>query len=232
MELPDLGKHCSVESCHQLDFLPFKCDACGKIFCLEHYKYNSHSCTSAEKKNVQVPVCPLCNGPVPGNRDDPPDIAVSGHIDNDCKSDPAKAKRKLFSNLCSYKKCKQKEMIPVVCSECKRNYCLKHRHTTDHECQGRQAAIRDAALRRMTSRGVRNSKVQPSLRMDARSLQGGVSEEEALRRALELSKASDHERQAQSGSSRSAQEEEEDEMLARAIALSEREGGSKNCSVM
>lgn len=28
---PDLGKHCSEELCHQLDFLPFKCDACSKV---------------------------------------------------------------------------------------------------------------------------------------------------------------------------------------------------------
>lgn len=31
MEFPDLGRHCSEESCYQLDFLPFKCDGCKKV---------------------------------------------------------------------------------------------------------------------------------------------------------------------------------------------------------
>ncbi|EMS59687.1 Zinc finger AN1 domain-containing stress-associated protein 17 [Triticum urartu] len=33
---PDLGAHCDKEDCNQLDFLPFDCDGCGKVFCAEH----------------------------------------------------------------------------------------------------------------------------------------------------------------------------------------------------
>lgn len=66
------------------------------FFCSnDHMKYAQHSCPSAHKKDIQVPVCPLCGSPVPTPRNQPPDIAVSDHIDNDCQSDPAKAKRKV-----------------------------------------------------------------------------------------------------------------------------------------
>ncbi|XP_028401496.1 AN1-type zinc finger protein 2A-like isoform X2 [Dendronephthya gigantea] len=110
------------------------CDACEKTFCNDHVTYYSHNCQSAYKKDVQVPVCPLCNKPVPVNRGEPPDIKVGEHIDRDCESDPAKEKRKLNSNRCSAKGCKKNELVPVLCDSCRRNYCLRHRHPQDHDC--------------------------------------------------------------------------------------------------
>ncbi|XP_046687484.1 LOW QUALITY PROTEIN: AN1-type zinc finger protein 2B-like [Homalodisca vitripennis] len=145
MEFPHLGKQCAESSCQKLDFLPVKCDACEKIFCHEHMSYMGHNCASAYKKDVQVPVCPLCNKPIPVRRGESPDIAVGAHIDTDCQSDPAKNKRKVFTNKCSMKGCKGKEIVTVVCNECSLNFCLRHRHTADHKCQGRQAATRNLA---------------------------------------------------------------------------------------
>ena len=29
---PDLGQHCQNPDCNQLDFLPFKCDGCQKVY--------------------------------------------------------------------------------------------------------------------------------------------------------------------------------------------------------
>lgn len=98
MEFPNLGEHCSENSCNRLDFLPLKCDACSAIFCSEHISYNNHSCPSAYKKDIQVPVCPLCNAPVPVKRGDPPDIAVGQHMDNECQSELKKPSQKIFSN--------------------------------------------------------------------------------------------------------------------------------------
>lgn len=46
-------------------------------------------------QDVQVPVCPLCNTPIPIRRGEMPDIKVGEHIDRDCKSDPAQRKRKV-----------------------------------------------------------------------------------------------------------------------------------------
>ncbi|RXM31954.1 AN1-type zinc finger protein 2B [Acipenser ruthenus] len=135
MEFPDLGEHCTERTCKRLDFLPMKCDACGDIFCKDHITYANHKCTSAYKKDVQVPVCPLCNTPIPVKRGEMPDIKVGEHIDGDCKSDPAQRKRKIFTNKCSKGGCKQKEMIKVTCDQCHLNFCLKHRHPLDHECK-------------------------------------------------------------------------------------------------
>ena len=134
MEFPGLGKHCTLATCKQLDFLPMNCDACEKTFCNDHVSYVSHNCQSAYKKDAQVPVCPLCNKPVPVNRGEPPDIKVGEHIDRDCQSDPAKERRKLNPNKCSAKGCKKKELVPVLCDSCRRNYCLRHRHPQDHDC--------------------------------------------------------------------------------------------------
>ena len=30
-QFPDLGKHCSVDDCKLIDFLPFTCDRCKKV---------------------------------------------------------------------------------------------------------------------------------------------------------------------------------------------------------
>jgi len=38
-------------------------------------------------------------------------------------------------NRCSVNKCKLTEFIEVVCGRCHQNYCLKHRHPSDHQCQ-------------------------------------------------------------------------------------------------
>lgn len=132
----------------------------------EHYSYSSHNCPVAYKKDVQVPVCPLCNRLVPGKADELPDIRVSRHIDSDCSSDTAVSRRKVhfiyhiylglrnlrlikriltlifwpfvlqtvFTNKCSLKGCKQKELVPVVCDKCNQNFCLRHRHPVDHSC--------------------------------------------------------------------------------------------------
>ncbi|KAI4462381.1 arsenite inducuble rna associated protein aip-1-related [Holotrichia oblita] len=136
MEFPHLGNNCSSQNCNKLDFLPIKCDACGKIFCNEHYHYITHNCSDAYKKDNQVPVCPLCNIPIPV-RGQPPDVAVGAHMDTDCQSDPAKNRRRVFTNKCSRKGCKNKEVVPVLCGDCNMNFCLKHRHPVDHQCQGK-----------------------------------------------------------------------------------------------
>ncbi|KAK2563388.1 AN1-type zinc finger protein 2B [Acropora cervicornis] len=78
MEFPRLGANCALTICKRKD----------------HIKYTDHSCENSYKKDFQVPVCPLCNKPVPVPRGEQPDIKVGEHIDRDCQSDPAIAKRK------------------------------------------------------------------------------------------------------------------------------------------
>ncbi|XP_026560429.1 AN1-type zinc finger protein 2A [Pseudonaja textilis] len=137
MEFPDLGQHCWERSCRRLDFLPLKCDACQELFCKDHIIYSRHKCPSAYKKDVQVPVCPLCNTPVPVRKGEAPDVAVGAHMDRDCRQDSAQQKQKIFTNKCFQAGCRKKEMMRLVCDQCHQNFCLHHRHPLDHQCPGR-----------------------------------------------------------------------------------------------
>lgn len=186
-----------------------KCDACSGIFCNDHIQYLTHQCPNSYQRDVQVPVCPLCNQPVPTKRGEAPDIRVGEHIDRDCQSDPATAKRKVYTSKCSQKGCKQKEMIKIACSQCRLNFCLKHRFPQDHHCQGLSASGRSisnagaAAIAR--SQASSNKHVPSSIRSVSvvsngplhhqgrnnstavNAVQGTMSEDEALARALQMS---------------------------------------------
>merc|ERR1712183_1012860 len=131
--------------------------ACSEIFCTDHLQYDDHSCTSSYKKNIQVPVCPLCNQPIPVPRGTVPDLAASEHIENNCE---VRAKKAVFSNRCKKAKCKKKELVPIVCETCRLNFCLTHRHPTDHDCQGPQTTSRAAAA--ATARSVQSTGSEPN----------------------------------------------------------------------
>ncbi|XP_017858075.1 PREDICTED: AN1-type zinc finger protein 2A [Drosophila arizonae] len=150
MEFPHLGQHCNEPTCNRLDFLPVKCDSCEKVFCASHYNYERHKCPGAHKKNFQVPICPLCGEPVPTAPGVEPDLTVSQHIDKQCKSDS----KKIYTNRCHAKGCKRKELIPVQCSQCKLNFCLRHRHTSDHDCKPASTTSALDSASASTSQGV------------------------------------------------------------------------------
>ncbi|XP_050543985.1 AN1-type zinc finger protein 2A-like [Daktulosphaira vitifoliae] len=177
MEFPNLGQHCSKDTCKRLDFLPVKCDACSNIFCSDHMSYRSHQCQSTFKINIQVPICPLCNKPVPTPKGQESDYTVGLHIDNDCRMAEGK---KVFTNHCTVSKCRGKEAVPVVCSECHHNYCFKHRHPLDHNCIGNKRIVQrkiEIKNRLGTSSVVKKP-------FTTSSIQGNLSEDEALARAL------------------------------------------------
>ncbi|XP_069319941.1 AN1-type zinc finger protein 2A-like isoform X2 [Eulemur rufifrons] len=94
MEFPDLGKYCSEKTCKQLDFLPLKCGACKQDFCKDHFTCAAHRCPFAFMKDVHVPVCPLCNVPIPVKKGEIPDVVVGNHMDRDCKLQPGRSKKK------------------------------------------------------------------------------------------------------------------------------------------
>jgi|AntRauTorckE6833_2_1112554.scaffolds.fasta_scaffold87462_2 predicted nucleic acid binding AN1-type Zn finger protein len=50
MEFPNLGKHCDLKNCRQLDFLPFYCRDCKKYYCKDHSYKKDHKC---EKKVIR-----------------------------------------------------------------------------------------------------------------------------------------------------------------------------------
>ncbi|CAF1450188.1 unnamed protein product [Adineta ricciae] len=217
MEFPHIGKHCSVKSCNRLDFLPMKCDACAAILCKDHIKYDEHQCPSAHRKNIQIPVCPLCNQAVSSvNRDQSPDVIISAHIDRDCKSDPALKKRqKVYSNKCSLTSCKQREAIQVKCDKCSKTYCLKHRFPEDHQCRGFENTGRvmnpagAAAIERLKKTTVSTEKKPTS------GTATTINEDEALALAIKLSL-------------NQTTQEDNDYLLAKALQESEQEEARRN----
>ena len=155
---------CEVEILVTKSFF-LRCDACSRLFCKDHLLYDDHACSGKYKKDIQVcqlfvknikpniiwvlqvPVCPLCSSPVPIARGAVPDLAVSAHIDQGC---PAKNKKeKVFKNRChavkNGKQCKKHELVACICATCHTNFCLAHRHPTDHDCKGSQPAAARAA---------------------------------------------------------------------------------------
>lgn len=144
MEFPDLGKHCAEETCKQLDFLPLKCDACEQDFCKDHFARSAHRCPQDFRKDVRVPVCPLCDQPVPLRRGQVADVVVGEHMDRDCKSLRGKKDDKIFRHRCSRDGCRKREMLALSCHQCAANFCIAHRHPLDHSCPGSRHPVSTA----------------------------------------------------------------------------------------
>ncbi|KAG1682254.1 AN1-type zinc finger protein 2B [Nymphon striatum] len=242
MEFPDLGKHCSVTLCKQLDFLPVQCDCCNEIFCLEHFSYSKHNCSKAYTKDVQVPICPLCSKPIPVKKGETPDIPMNNHIETQCQSDPAKANRKkIYTNSCSVKRCKQRELIKVSCTTCHQNFCLKHRLPEDHQCTGPppknvpSTSAGSAALSRLfKSQGTNSSSRNCWSNSTAQNNHTKISQPQTsadadLARAMQLSLQTNN-NSAQRVQGQHNNDIAEDENLARAIQMSLQENSNRSQS--
>ncbi|XP_077410479.1 AN1-type zinc finger protein 1 isoform X2 [Vanacampus margaritifer] len=124
----DIGKRCQTDSCHQQDFLPFVCDSCNGVYCLEHRSREAHSCSQE----------PMRREPQP----------VGGST----------------SHPCTFEDCKGKELLPVICPQCEKHFCLAHRHQDDHKCEKlevqkpRMAATKELVQRIVESKDGSKSK--------------------------------------------------------------------------
>lgn len=133
---PNLGKHCSVEDCKQIDFLPFTCDCCHKVYCLDHRSYIRHQCPTANKNNVTVVICPLCAKGVRLNPDEDPNITWESHVNTEC--DPSNYEKATKKKKCPVPRCKELLTFSntIKCRDCTLDHCLKHRFGPDHNCPG------------------------------------------------------------------------------------------------
>ena len=147
MEFSTLGQHCSIPSCHQLDFLPFKCDYCSNLYCLQHRSIQSHQCTHTSDIGKTIPTCAICQQKIyiPANAE--PDNIMNQHISSNCTTH-------LFNNIqehvkqvknnklhCDYIntstqiKCSNKNNYETLrCKLCHNQYCLTHRDIYSHQC--------------------------------------------------------------------------------------------------
>jgi AN1-type zinc finger protein 1 len=119
-DLEAIGAHCQFPYCHQLDFLPFRCDSCRHTFCLDHRSETAHKCAHAgewaktrRKNSVGTPTT---------------------------ASLPAAQKPTVLTAAqCSEPKCKTLintlQNVGVHCPNCNRLYCLKHRFREEHDCK-------------------------------------------------------------------------------------------------
>lgn len=155
-DLMDVGQHCAHVECRQLDFLPFKCQRCSKVYCLEH---RVCGCTSESK---QVVVCPLCARAVIISPGEDVELVFDRHTRSDC--DPSHYDRVHRKPRCPASSCREKltSTNSYTCRDCGVTVCLKHRLQTDHQCAGRAATTAAAgagrlnlsqSLRRMFSTG-------------------------------------------------------------------------------
>ncbi|OVA14356.1 zinc finger protein [Macleaya cordata] len=137
---PELGRHCQHSECNQLDFLPFKCDGCSKVFCVEHRTYKSHECPKPNPNSRRVVVCEICstsiemtNGGKSNKVDEEEEqkVILERHEKSgDC--DPSKKKKP----KCPVKRCKQILTFSnnSTCKFCQLKVCLSHRFPADHNC--------------------------------------------------------------------------------------------------
>lgn len=51
--LLSIGKHCSLPSCNQQDFLPVECPKCTKVFCSAHQGFADHGCSYIPEHQVR-----------------------------------------------------------------------------------------------------------------------------------------------------------------------------------
>lgn len=133
---PNLGKHCSVDDCRQIDFLPFTCDCCQKVFCLEHRSYSRHQCPKANKNDVTVVICPLCAKGVRLIPKEDPNITWESHVNIEC--DPSNYEKATKKRKCPVPGCRELLTFSntIKCRDCSIDHCLKHRFGPDHKCPG------------------------------------------------------------------------------------------------
>ncbi|KAL2897716.1 Zinc finger AN1 domain-containing stress-associated protein 12 [Bienertia sinuspersici] len=131
---PELGQHCQHPDCRQLDFLPFSCNRCQKVFCVEHRTYMSHDCPKPDDKSRKVMVCETCSKSMETTGLSPEEeTAMKEKHANSKECDPSKKKKQ----RCPVKQCREYLTFSnaTVCKCCSTKVCLKHRLPADHACQ-------------------------------------------------------------------------------------------------
>eukprot|EP01054_Gregarina_sp_Poly1_P004692 Gregarina_sp_Poly_1__4691@NODE_2507_length_2047_cov_83_604040_g1593_i0_p2_GENE_NODE_2507_length_2047_cov_83_604040_g1593_i0NODE_2507_length_2047_cov_83_604040_g1593_i0_p2_ORF_typecomplete_len168_score10_72zfAN1/PF01428_16/5_7e15zfAN1/PF01428_16/1_9e02zfAN1/PF01428_16/1_5e07Transp_Tc5_C/PF04236_15/0_0021Transp_Tc5_C/PF04236_15/4_7e03Transp_Tc5_C/PF04236_15/2Desulfoferrod_N/PF06397_12/8_8e03Desulfoferrod_N/PF06397_12/2_7e02Desulfoferrod_N/PF06397_12/0_16zfC5HC2/PF02928_16/37zfC5HC2/PF02928_16/3_4e len=136
----DKGAHCEVEYCRQLDFLPFTCEYCNKVYCATHFRPESHECASEKYKreDKRVVVCPICDCVLRITAaDDPDEVWNVHHASGDCEQHQ---QYKSKTPTCPVRRCKESLTFSnkFTCKHCNNIVCLKHRLPQDHSCDDRK----------------------------------------------------------------------------------------------
>ena len=132
----DIGAHCSLEGCHQKDFLPFTCDCCTNVFCLDHRSYPTHQCPASGVRDHRIIHCPLCKSAVQLQDHEDPNETWERHARSACNPSLYASRKKKKKTRCCVTGCKEVlgTSNKVQCTMCGKETCIRHRFKTDHEC--------------------------------------------------------------------------------------------------
>lgn len=78
-------------------------------------------------------------------------------------------------NVCQERRCKTKMIVPIACTDCRREFCAKHRYGKDHNCAGKPSSNAQGLM------GSQNCKIVNTTRDYVSS--SGIA---ALRRAQQI----------------------------------------------
>lgn len=146
MEFEHVGAHCQHDNCNQKDFLPFKCDTCGKALCLMHRSYVAHDCSGDKKKDMTSIDCPICGKGVRFDKTQDPNVVWDDHYLNSCTQQPNQHEKKEVR--CFRPNCRTVlgPSNTYTCGKCHQRVCLAHRIPEEHSCVGH---VREGFLRKV-----------------------------------------------------------------------------------
>lgn len=117
-----IGAHCQFPYCHQLDFLPFRCESCRATYCLDHRTETAHKCPNAGAWAAMRRRNSI--GAATATTTTTPSTTTTARLQQETK--------------CALPACKTQintaRHVGVQCTSCNRQYCLKHRFRDGHEC--------------------------------------------------------------------------------------------------
>ncbi|KAI8051830.1 hypothetical protein BDF21DRAFT_432197 [Thamnidium elegans] len=140
MELPQIGRHCQLDSCRALDFLPVACPLCQNTFCGKHKLPLDHACSQWSSVDKQLIQCDICQQLIkaPETEKLTTEASLIKHKESNCKLYlyPANDTPKM-NRQCAIKGCKDIDprVGPVHCDGCDQDFCLRHRHPSSHICK-------------------------------------------------------------------------------------------------
>ena len=123
-DLEAIGARCQFAYCHQLDFLPFRCESCKSSFCLDHRSETAHRCPRAGEwaKNRRQQNTNTSGGATSLPPSSSGGRMLSGLNPTECSQSECKTIVNTIQNTGSR------------CDNCNRQYCLKHRFREEHDC--------------------------------------------------------------------------------------------------
>jgi hypothetical protein len=151
MEQDAVGAHCSLPDCRQRDFLPWECDCCKQLYCLDHRSYVAHACVASGVKDHRAVLCPLCAQAIHFVEGEDINKQFERHCATDCT--PGLRAERVQKKRCPVPGCREKLTASnkSACSKCRVEHCLGHRHADSHSCKGVAGVVSGSFLGRIGS---------------------------------------------------------------------------------